>query len=119
MADKRMYFSESQNLGIGWGATIEYLDDGKKRAKGARNIEFRSFDGKYGVYETSDPAEIEYLDKRCKESGDVFDHNEYSRRITPPDIREAELQRKIQEQNALIAKLEQESANRGRSNAKA
>lgn len=64
---------------------------------------------KFGSFTTSNPVEIEYLEKRMKNQKDVISNEEFNRLLTPPADQISILQdqlRKIQERNALLEKLQ-------------
>jgi len=63
---------------------------------------------RFGVYTTSNPEHIEYLDDRVKNIGDVILPDEYNRRITPDTLRISMMESKIrelEEKNSLLEAL--------------
>lgn len=124
---EKTYYSECAGLTISPPSLKgEFREiNGETRRIGEVLIEFSPFpyhivsqpDGKghymksvnFGSYSTDDPRIIAYLDERIVRSGDVFDADEFKRRITPPEIQTQQLERDLEESNRLIAKLRREN----------
>ena len=63
---------------------------------------------KFGYYTTSNPIEIEFLEKRMKGAKDVISPEELNRRLRPAEDRASELEktvRELQEKNRLLEEL--------------
>lgn len=102
--EDRVYYSPVRNLVICVSAgkpAIEPITGGRIMVD-EKIAEFANV-GNFGRFVTSDTECIAEMEKRVASgAGDVISAEEYVRRITPPEVREAELRRTLTENNGLI-----------------
>lgn len=102
--ESRTFYSKSRGLLICADPGKMIQMDGETKRVGEKRIEFRPV-GDFGIFQTTDPELIAYLDKRIVDVGDVFGPAEYQKRIVPPEMRADALERELQDANRLIAQL--------------
>jgi hypothetical protein len=100
---QRTFYSEARGL----IATIEtpkrVIEDGMSKVLGGRTVQFTPMGrDRFGMLTTSDPEVIAALEKMP----DVFDEQEFNRRSVPAEKRAEFAERKIEQQNRLIADLQ-------------
>lgn len=102
--ESKTYYSKSKGLFI--CASHGEMKDvgGESKRVGEKHIQFREI-GDFGMFTTSDPELIAYLDKRAEEVQDVFGPEMYQKLIVPPEMRADALERQLQDANRLIEEL--------------
>lgn len=109
----KTYYSTSPSLQLRVSAGEVVMKAGQIERVGEKFAEFSPIGDGYGVLHTPDPEIQAFLDKQLSSGRpDIFPTSEYIKRITPPEetvmkLEEmvADLQRRIQTNNALVAKL--------------
>jgi hypothetical protein len=116
-AEKKFFYSYAPGLVISADKGKEQrMEGGNFKRVGEKIIQFQDNGEGYqdregrhvplGRYVTEDPAEIAFLTARMQNEKDVIDQKEYNRLVIPPEQREQQLQRTIDEQNKLIGDLQ-------------
>lgn len=100
----RTFYSASKGLFICASHGEMQSVGGESKRLGEKHIQFREV-GDFGMFTTSDPELIAYLDKRQAEVSDVFGPEEYQKRIVPAEMRADDLERRLIDANRLIAQL--------------
>ncbi|HUT24221.1 MAG TPA: hypothetical protein VM492_07775 [Sumerlaeia bacterium] len=107
----RTFYSKSAAFTCWATSPKRVFDDaGMSKVLDGKQINFTPQADGFGRFVTDDPEMIAYLDQRMKEVGDIFDGAEYQRRTTPPDVRIAQQERELTENNRLIEQLRRENA---------
>lgn len=102
--ENKTYYTE--NAGLTCPVKAARRDPVTEKWIEAQYVTFRRIgQDAFGSYSTSDPVEIEALDKRMVEVGDIFGPEEFNRRSVPADKRAGMLERELEKSNRLIAKL--------------
>jgi hypothetical protein len=107
---ERSYYSASQGLYIciSVGSLKEVA--GQTVRLGEKAVQFGPTGrDKFGVCRVTDPDVIAFLDRRVAEVGDIFGEEEYQRRAVPAEDRARVAQRRLEEANSLIRKLQAEN----------
>jgi hypothetical protein len=110
MAEAKTFYSSSGNLICYLEKPRRVIENGQSVVLDGPRIEFSPQGDNFGRYVTSDPQEIAYLEKRSREVKDVFGGDTYIKLTTPAEVRNAQLERQISTQNALILDLEKRAA---------
>jgi len=102
----RTFYSASGNLLIHMDPGKIVMQEGQVSRIGERFIQFRTFGADpHGQYTTSDPGEIDFLERRMLEQGDVFGPEEYARRTIPAEVRATQARQQLEEANREIGNL--------------
>lgn len=103
------YYSIGQNMYVNVNPGKRVLEEGNVARIGEKGAQFLPNGSGYGVLITSDPEVIAWMDKHIADGNtDIFGQQEYNKRLLTPTQRVETLERKLQEQNELIAKLQSE-----------
>lgn len=110
---KKTYFSRQSGLTIRVtkGQRVTQAD-GTSFRDNEKIVEFNPINAFYGMYETEDPEEIAFLDRRCIKEKDVMDPTAYNDLLMEPEKKIEVLRgqvgdqsRTISEQSRLIEEL--------------
>lgn len=106
--EKKVFFSSCASLIVSvTKGNMQRGAEGEFRRVNEKLVQFQdNGDGGYGRYMTDDKDEIAYLEKRAAEVGDVFGHEEFTKRTTPPEIRLKQMERELEESNKIIADMQ-------------
>lgn len=103
------YFSAAQNMYVNINPGKRVLEEGNVARIGEKGAQFLPNGSGYGQLITDDPEVIEWMEKHIKDgNNDIFTQQEYNKRLMTPGQTIESLERKVTEQNALIAKLQAE-----------
>jgi hypothetical protein len=106
-AQEKTFYSPARGLCIAWkNGEVAIGEDGKARRVGERHIQFIDSGGQFGAYATRDPEEIAYLENRAKrEPKDIYTFDEYTSALVPVEQKNKDMERRLVEQNQLMADL--------------
>lgn len=114
----RTFYSKCGNLICYLEKPKRVIENGQATVLEGPRIEFSPQADGYGRFVTSDSLNIAFLEKRARETGDIFDGATYDRLTTPPEVRNAQLERQITANNSLIEQLKSQLGERASSAAK-
>lgn len=105
--EPQTYYSRSRGLMICAVHGEMTQSDGETKRQGEKHVQFApaGVESDFGVFRTSDPELIEFLDNRIVETHDIFGPEEYNKLIVPADVRNAMLERQLTDANRLIGIL--------------
>lgn len=108
--EAKVFYAKSANLICYPERPQRIFENGQSAVLEGSKIEFSPQADGFGRYVTDEAKEIAYLEKRAREVGDILTPEMYSRETTPPEVRNAQLERHISTQNSLIAQLQEKIA---------
>jgi hypothetical protein len=111
-----MFYSRIKNFRISTGKGQRVIENGESKLLEDPEIQFSPMGSdSWGMFVTSDPGLIAFLDKRIKDAGvqtDIFTAEQYREQIVPADsklkLALSENQKLKDQNNRLLAMLEQQ-----------